>query len=49
MFKKLNAKLDAWALKEQRELDNFVCGKIRDQWKKDCPELFGGEFGGKKK
>lgn len=41
MFKRLKARIDAWALKEQRELDNFVCGKIREQIKSDCPELFG--------
>lgn len=40
MLKWLKNKLDAWAEKEARGLNNFVAGEIRKQWKEDCPMLF---------
>jgi len=42
VLKWIKNKLDAWATKESKELDNYIAGKYREQMKKDCPMLFEG-------
>lgn len=42
IFSKIKNKLNKWAEKEAKELDNCAMKKYRKQMKKDCPELFKG-------
>jgi len=42
MFGWIKNKFDNWMKKEAKELDDYISGRIREQIKKDCPELFEG-------